>query len=60
MTGTVRLHRALKAPPERVYGAWQESRAQLAMLVEPEIPQQQVRPCPTRRSSGTPQKRGVH
>ena len=46
-TGTVRLHRVLRAPPERVYKAfldagalskWQESLTQLAHLVEPEIP----------------------
>ena len=65
-TGTIRLHRVLRAKPERVYRAfldaeamakwlppygftcrvqhmdanvgWQESLAQLALLVEPEIP----------------------
>ncbi len=60
-TGTVRLHRALKTSPERVYRAflepeamaqwlperipvemchlgWRECLAQLAHLVEPEIP----------------------
>jgi uncharacterized protein YndB with AHSA1/START domain len=47
-TSTIRLHRVLRAPIARVYRAfldaevmaigWQESLAQLAKLVEPEIP----------------------
>jgi hypothetical protein len=44
---TIRLHRALRSPPERVcravtlamrYPGWQESLTQLAALVEPNIP----------------------
>ena len=40
---TVRLHRVLRAEPDAIpremcYLGWQESLAQLATLVEPEIP----------------------
>jgi hypothetical protein len=38
MPGTVRFHRVLRAPLERVYRGWQESLALLAKLVEAEIP----------------------
>lgn len=39
-TGTVRLHRVLRAPTERVYRAFTDKSAleQLAHLVEPDIP----------------------
>lgn len=37
MAHAIRLHRVLRAPPDRVYRAFVEADA-LAKLVEPEIP----------------------
>jgi uncharacterized protein YndB with AHSA1/START domain len=37
-TNAVRLHRVLRAPPDRIYRAFLDADALLAMLVEAEIP----------------------